>query len=85
MKSSIRVAILGTVGLALVGVAGCENNEASVKGTGVTPPSAVTSSDAAGKIEAPPAQVPPGYGPAMGKRPPASVKVEKTEPKAEKK
>jgi hypothetical protein len=73
MKSSIRGVILGTAGLALAGLAGCENNEAGVKGSGVTPPTAVTSSDDAGKVQVPPAGPPSGYGPAMGKRPPASV------------
>ena len=85
MKSSIHVAILATVGLSLAGLTGCENNEARVQGTGVTPPNAVSSSDDAGKIQAPPAKAPAGYGPMMGKRPPASVKIEKTEPPAEKK
>ena len=85
MKSSIRGVILGTAGLALAGLAGCENNEASVKGGGVTPPSAVTSSDDAANIKGKASGPPAGYGPAMGKRPPASVKTGKTEPPVEKK
>jgi hypothetical protein len=65
------------IGLALAGLAGCENNEARVQGGGTTPPGAVLTSDDAGKIQPPPPSGPPaGYGPAMGKRPPASVKVQ---------
>jgi hypothetical protein len=67
MKSSIRVAILGSVGLALAGLAGCENNEARVQGGGVTPPGAVTTSDDAAKIKLAPPSIPKGYGPGMGK------------------
>ncbi len=85
MKSSIRVAILGTVGLSLAGLTGCENNEARVQGTGVTPPNAVSSSDDAGKIKGTSPGPPAGYGPAMGKRIPAPAKGEKTESPAEKK
>jgi len=74
MKSSIRGVILGTAVVALAGLAGCENNEAGVKGTGVTPPTAVATSDDAGKVELPPSSPPAGYGPAMNRRPSATSK-----------
>jgi hypothetical protein len=76
MKSHSRVAIPVAIGLAFAGLAGCENNEARVQGGGTTAPGAVLTSDDAGKIQPPPASGPPaGYGPAMGKRPPATVKA----------
>jgi hypothetical protein len=46
MNRLIHGATLGTVGLALIVLAGCENNEANVKGTGVTPPGAAATSEA---------------------------------------
>jgi len=63
MKSSIRGVILGVAGLALSGLAGCEDNEANVKGTGVTPPGAAATSEDGGKIKPPEkkAPIPSGY------------------------
>jgi hypothetical protein len=65
MIRAIRGVALGTVSLALIVLAGCENNEASVKGTGVTPPGAAATSEEGAKVKLPPvkSQPPPaGYG-----------------------
>jgi hypothetical protein len=52
MNRSIRVAILGSATLVLLGLAGCgENNEARVESGGVTPPGAASSSDAGLKVK----------------------------------
>jgi hypothetical protein len=60
MKLSMGRVIVGTAGLALVMLAGCENNEANVQGTGVTPPTAAATSEAAGQLKAPGKGSPPG-------------------------
>ncbi len=70
MNRAIRGATLGGVGLALLVLGGCENNEASVKGTGVTPPGAAATSEEGANVKvAPPKSQPPpadykasGYG-----------------------
>lgn len=66
MNRSIRGVIMGAVSLPLIVLAGCENNEANVKGTGVTPPSA--GKDAADFKVPPPKSATPVYGgkPAAG-------------------
>jgi hypothetical protein len=72
MNRSIRSVILGSVGLALLVLAGCENNEARVTGTGVTPPGAGASSEDGGKVKVPETSAPPaGYGGGMMKKPAA--------------
>jgi hypothetical protein len=71
MKSSIRGVISGAVGLALLVLAGCENNEASVKGGGTVAPGTAASSDDAGKVKPAPSSAPTGYGPAQGRKGPA--------------
>ncbi len=68
MNSAIRGVVLVTVGVALLGLAGCENNEASVKGVGVTPPGAAATSEESAKVKREPMKGPPpayntGYGP----------------------
>lgn len=84
MKSSIRGVILGTAGWALLGLVGCENNEANVTGTGVTPPGAAATSEDGLKVKVQPQKAPAGYGPAMGKRaptPPVAKPSDSGEPK----
>jgi len=79
MKASIRGVILGTAGWALLGLVGCENNEANVKGTGVTPPGAAATSEEGAKVKVEavkkvaPSGYPsgPGYGPRKPTAPPA--------------
>jgi hypothetical protein len=64
MNRQIRGAVLGGIGLGLMALVGCENNEANVKGQGVTPPGAAATSDAGAKV-APPTKAnsapPKGY------------------------
>ncbi len=64
MNRAIRGATLGAVGVVLVVLAGCENNEANVKGTGVTPPGAAATSEEGTKVQTPPItkKAPEGYG-----------------------
>jgi hypothetical protein len=76
MKFSRGRVIVGTAGLALLMLAGCENNEANVTGKGVTPAGAAATSEAAGQLKAPgKATPPPGYADGKGRygprRPPA--------------
>jgi hypothetical protein len=72
MRLTIHSMILGAAGCALVGLVGCENNEARVTGTGVTPPGAAATSEDSAKVKIEPTRTaPPGYGPAMGRRAPA--------------
>ncbi len=86
MKSSIRGVIFGTVGLALLVLAGCENNEARVQGTGTVAPGTAASSDDAGKVKPVGPATPSGYGPAMGKKnAPPAAKSSSEETPAEKK
>ena len=78
MNRAIRGATLGTVSLALIVLAGCENNEANVKGTGVTPPGAAATSEDGAKVAPPPktkplppratVTVPKEYGGTMKRR-----------------
>jgi hypothetical protein len=68
MKSSIRGVIFGAVGLALLVLAGCENNEASVKGGGTVAPGTATTSDEAAKVKPVAPSAPTGYGPAQGRK-----------------
>jgi hypothetical protein len=68
MNSAIRGAILGSAGLALLGLAGCENNEANIKNDGITPPGAKQTSDESAQVKREPMKSPPpsyntGYGP----------------------
>jgi hypothetical protein len=68
MKSSIRGAILGSAGVALLGLAGCENNEASIKNDGVTPPGAAATSEEGAKVKVAPRTKPPeGYNTGYGR------------------
>jgi hypothetical protein len=68
MNRAIRGAALGGVGLALLVLGGCENNEGNVKGTGVTPPGAAATSEEGAKVAVPQKTAPPpgymnqGYG-----------------------
>jgi hypothetical protein len=63
MNRAIRGAALGGVGLALLVLGGCENNEANVTGTGVTPPGAAATSEEGAKVPIPKKTAPPpGYG-----------------------
>jgi hypothetical protein len=67
MNRLIRGATLGGVGLALLVLGGCENNEANVQGKGVTPPGAAATSAEGGKVPIPPKKAPPnGYGTQQG-------------------
>ena len=68
MKCSIRGAILGSAGVALLGLAGCENNEASIKNDGVTPPGAAATSEEGAKVKVAPRMKPPdGYNTGYGR------------------
>jgi hypothetical protein len=74
MNRAMRGVTLGAVALALIVWAGCENNEANVKGKGVTPPGAAETSEAGATVKAPPKTAPPkgyggtGYGGAMKRK-----------------
>jgi hypothetical protein len=51
MKSTTRSMSLGTAAAILLGLSGCENNEARVDSGGVTPPGAATSSEDGFKVK----------------------------------